>query len=174
ADVVATATVPLETAVLGGSTRVALPGGRMVDVKVPAGMDDGQQIRLRGQGHPGPVGGEAGDALVTVKIVPHPYFRVEGRDLRLDLPVTLYEAALGAKVETPTLAGKVELSIPPGSNGGRVLRLRGKGLPASDGKPAGDLYVSLKLMAPEAADSEYEALMTKLRDKKPYDPRKGF
>ena len=158
ADMVATANVPLESAALGGSARVALPGGRMVDVKVPAGVDDGQQIRLRGQGHPGPVGGEAGDALVTVKILPHPYFRVEGRDLRLDLPVTLYEATLGAKVGTPTLSGKVELSIPPGSNGGRVLRLRGKGLPAADGKPAGDLYVSLKLMAPEA----------------PYDPRKGF
>ncbi len=174
ADVVATANVPLESAALGGSARVALPGGRMVDVKIPAGVDDGQQIRLRGQGHPGPVGGEAGDALVTVKILPHPYFRVEGRDLRLDLPVTLYEATLGAKVAAPTLSGKVELSIPPGSNGGRVLRLRGKGLPAADGKPAGDLYVSLKLMAPEAPDADYEALMAKWRDKKPYDPRKGF
>jgi DnaJ-class molecular chaperone len=173
-DVVATASVPLETAALGGSTRVALPGGRMVDVKVPAGIDDGQQIRLRGQGHPGPVGGEAGDALVTVKILPHPHFRVEGRDLRLDLPVTLYEATLGAKIATPTLAGKVELTIPPGSNGGRTLRLRGKGLPAADGKPAGDLYVSLKLMAPEAPDADYEALMTKWRENKPYDPRKGF
>jgi DnaJ-class molecular chaperone len=174
ADVVATANVPLESAALGGSARVALPGGRMVDVKIPAGVDDGQQIRLRGQGHPGPVGGEAGDALVTVKILPHPYFRVEGRDLRLNLPVTLYEATLGAKVGAPTLSGKVELSIPPGSNGGRVLRLRGKGLPAVDGAPAGDLYVSLKLMAPEAPDADYEALMTKWRDKKPYDPRKGF
>ena len=173
-DVVATATVPLETAALGGSTRVALPGGRMVDVKVPAGIDDGQQIRLRGQGQPGPVGGEAGDALITVKILPHPYFRVEGRDLRLELPITLYEAALGAKVAAPTLAGKVELTVPAGSNGGRTLRLRGKGLPASDGKPAGDLYVALKLMAPDATDSEYEALMTKWRDKKPYDPRKGI
>ena len=104
-DVVATATVPLETAALGGSTRVALPGGRMVDVKVPAGIDDGQQIRLRGQGQPGPVGGEAGDALITVKILPQPYFRVEGRDLRLELPITLYEAALGAKVpRRPSLA----------------------------------------------------------------------
>ncbi len=173
-DVVATATVPLETAALGGSTRVALPGGRMVDVKVPAGVDDGQQIRLRGQGHPGPVGGEAGDALVTVKILPHPHFRIEGRDLRLDLPVTLYEATLGAKIATPTLAGKVELTIPPGSNGGRTLRLRGKGLPAVDGKPAGDLYVSLKLMAPESPDADYEALMTKWRDARPYDPRRGF
>ncbi len=88
--------------------------------------------------------------------------------------MTLYEATLGAKVGAPTLSGKVELSIPPASNGGRVLRLRGKGLPAGDGKPAGDLYVSLKLMAPETSDADYEALMTKWRDKKPYDPRKGF
>ena len=77
------------------------------------------------------MGAEAGDALITVKIAPHPRFRVEGRDLRLDLPVTLYEAALGAKVSAPTLSGTVELAVPPGSNGGRVLRLRGKGLPAS-------------------------------------------
>lgn len=173
-DVVATATVPLEVAAQGGSARVLLPGGRALDVKIPAGIDDGQQIRLRGQGQPGPVGAEAGDAIVTVRIAPHPYFRIEGRDLRLDLPVTLYEAALGSKVAAPTLSGKVELTVPPGSNGGRVLRLRGKGLPASDGKPAGDLYIHLKLMAPEHADAEYEALMKKWRADKPYDPRKGM
>jgi DnaJ-class molecular chaperone len=91
-------------------------------------------------------GGEPGDAIVTVKIAPHPYFKLDGRDLRLDLPVAIYEAALGAKVQTPTLDGKVELAVPAGSNGGRVLRLRGKGLPASDSKPAGDLYVALKII----------------------------
>jgi DnaJ-class molecular chaperone len=173
-DVAATATIPLETAALGGSARVVLPSGRTMDVKIPAGMEDGKQIRLRGQGQPGPIGGEAGDAMISVKIAAHPLFRVEGRDLRLDLPVTLYEAALGGKIAAPTLSGKVELTIPAGSNGGRTLRLRGKGLPASDGKPAGDLYVSLKLMAPEAADPEYVALMTKWRDQKPYEPRKFF
>jgi DnaJ-class molecular chaperone len=173
-DVVATATVPLEAAAHGGSARVLLPGGRALDVVIPAGIDDGQQIRLRGQGQPGPVGAEAGDAIVTVRIAPHPYFRVDGRDLRLDLPVTLYEAALGGKIPAPTLAGKVELTVPPGSNGGRVLRLRGKGLPASEGKPAGDLYVNLKLMAPEHADADYEALLKRWRAEKPYDPRKGM
>jgi DnaJ-class molecular chaperone len=173
-DAVATVHVSLEIAAHGGAARVVLPSGRTLEVKIPAGVEEGKQIRLRGQGQPGPVGAEAGDALVTVKISPHPHFRVEGRDLRLDLPVTLYEAALGAKVATPTLEGKVELTIPPGSNGGRTLRLRGKGLPAAEGKPAGDLYVSLKLMAPEATDSDYETLMMKLRDKKPYDPRKGM
>jgi len=174
ADVVATANVPLETAVLGGAARVVLPSGRTLDVQIPAGVEDGKQIRLRGQGQPGPVGAEPGDALITIKIAPHPRFRIDGRDLRLDLPVTLYEAALGGKISAPTLDGKVELSVPPGSNGGRVLRLRGKGLPAGDGKPAGDLYVTLKLMTPEAPDPEFDALMTKWRDQKPYDPRKGI
>ena len=173
-DVVATARVSLETAVRGGSARVVLPSGRTLDVSIPPGVEDGKQIRLRGQGQAGPVGAEPGDALITVKIAPHPHFRVEGRDLRLDLPVTLYEAALGAKVSTPTLSGTVELAVPAGSNGGRVLRLRGKGLPAADGKPAGDLYVTLKVMLPEAPDSEFEALMKKWRDGKPYDPRKGL
>jgi DnaJ-class molecular chaperone len=171
-DVVATATVPLETAAKGGSARVILPSGRTLEVKVPAGVEDGQQIRLRGQGQPGLRGGEPGDALVSVKIAAHPYFRLEGRDLRLDLPVTVYEAALGAKVPTPTLDGKVELAVPPGSNGGRVLRLRGKGLPASDAKPAGDLYVSLKIMLPEEPDAEFEARMRELRERHHYDPRR--
>ncbi|HYA80751.1 MAG TPA: J domain-containing protein [Methylocystis sp.] len=173
-DVVATATVPLESAVHGGSTRVLLPGGRTLDVKIPSGIEDGQQIRLRGQGHPGPIGAEAGDAIVTVRVAPHPYFKIEGRDLRLDLPVTLYEATLGGKIAAPTLAGKVELTVPPGSNGGRVLRLRGKGLPAHDGRPAGDLYISLKLVTPDKPDPEFEALMKKWRDDKPYDPRKDM
>ena len=173
-DVVATARVSLETAVRGGSARVVLPSGRTLDVSIPAGVEDGKQIRLRGQGQAGPVGAEPGDALITVKIAPHPHFRIEGRDLRLDLPVTLYEAALGAKVSAHTLSGTVELAVPPGSNGGRVLRLRGKGLPAAEGKPAGDLYVTLKVMLPEAPDPEFEALMKKWRDGKPYDPRKGL
>jgi DnaJ-class molecular chaperone len=171
-DVVATATVPLETAVKGGSARVLVPSGRTLEVKIPAGVEDSQQIRLRGQGAPGVRGGEPGDAIVTVKIAPHPYFKLDGRDLRLDLPVAIYEAALGAKVQTPTLDGKVELALPPGSNGGRTLRLRGKGLPASEAKPAGDLYVTLKLMLPEEPDAEFEARMRDLRDRHHYDPRR--
>ncbi|CAJ0888013.1 hypothetical protein AMST5_03842 [freshwater sediment metagenome] len=171
-DVVATATVPLETAAKGGSARVILPSGRTLEVKIPAGVEDGQQIRLRGQGQPGLRGGEPGDALVTVKIAAHPWFRLEGRDLRVDLPVTIYEAALGAKVQAPTLDGKVELAVPAGSNGGRVLRLRGRGLPASDSKPAGDLYVALKIMLPEEPDAEFEARMRELRERHHYDPRR--
>ena len=170
-DVVAAATVSLETLVRGGSARMILPGGRAIEVKIPAGIDDGQQIRLRGQGQPGAGGGEPGDVLVTVKAAPHPWFRLDGRNLRLDLPVTIYEAALGAKIPTPTLDGKVELAIPPGANGGQTLRLRGKGLPAADGKPAGDLFVTLKLMLPDVLDAGFEAQMRELRDQRPYDPR---
>lgn len=171
-DVVATATVPLETIAKGGATRVILPSGRTLEVKVPAGIEDGKQIRLRGQGQPGGRGGEPGDALVTVKVAPHPYFKIDGRDLRLDLPVTVYEAALGAKVATPTLDGKVELAVPAGSNGGRMLRLRGKGLPAADGKAAGDLYVTLKVMLPETPDAGFEAALREMSEKHPYDPRR--
>jgi DnaJ-class molecular chaperone len=170
-DVVATATAPLETVAHGGSARVILPSGRTLEVKIPAGIEDGQQIRLRGQGQPGAMGGEPGDAIVTVKVAPHPYFKLDGRDLRLELPVTVYEAALGGRIETPTLDGKVELTIPPHSNSGRVLRLRGKGLPASEGKIAGDLYVSLKIMLPEQASGDLDARMREWRDAHPYDPR---
>ena len=112
-----------------------MPTGRTLEVSVPAGIEDGKQIRLKRQGQQSPLGGEPGDAMVTVQIAKHPYFRVEGHDLRLDLPVTLYEAVLGAKVNAPTLDGTVELTVPPGSNGGRTLRLRGKGLPNPQGRP---------------------------------------
>ena len=130
-DIAATVAVPLATAANGGSIRVALPTGKTLDVAVPAGIEDGKSIRLRGQGHPGPRNGPAGDVIVTIRYAPHPLFKVDGRDLRLDLPITLYEAVLGAKVRVPTLGGEVEMSIGPGMSGGRVLRLRGKGLPAS-------------------------------------------
>jgi DnaJ-class molecular chaperone len=173
-DVAATATVPLETIAHGGHARVFLPTGRALDVNIPPGIEEGKQIRLRGQGQSGPIGGEPGDALITIRIAAHPFFQLAGRDLKLDLPVTIYEATLGAKIAAPTLAGKVELSIPAGSNSGRVLRLRGKGLPAADGKPAGDLYATLKIMLPEGADPEFKELMEKWSKSKPYDPRKGM
>ena len=117
--------------------RVALPTGKTLDVAVPVGVEDGKSIRLRGQGRPGTKNGPAGDAIITIRYAPHPLFKVEGRDLRLDLPITLYEAVLGAKVRVPTLGGEVEMAVPPGTSGGRVLRLRGKGLPASGELPAG-------------------------------------
>ncbi len=170
-DVAAEITVSLREAVHGGKSRVALPTGRTLEVTVPASVEDGQQIRLKGQGLASPFGGEPGDALVSVKIAKHPYFRVEGRDLRLDLPLTLYEAVLGAKVNVPTLDGQVELNVPAGSNGGRTLRLRGKGLPGA--KP-GDLLVTLRIVLPDETDPDLLGLARKWQKQKPYHPRRDL
>ena len=170
-DVAVTVAAPLTTIAYGGLIRVALPTGRTLDATVPAGIEEGKSIRLRGQGHLGPRGGPAGDVIVTIRYAPHPIFKVEGRDLRLDLPVTLYEAVLGGKVRVPTLGGEVEMSIAPGMSGGRVLRLRGKGMPAAADQPAGDLLATIRIVLPDRADAELTELMRKWRDHKPYDPR---
>jgi DnaJ-class molecular chaperone len=172
-DVGVTVAVPLATAANGGSVRVALPTGRTLDVAVPAGIEEGKSIRLRGQGHPGGRSGPAGDVIVTIRYAPHPLFRTEGRDLRLDLPITLYEAVLGGKVRVPTLSGEVEMSLAPGTSGARVLRLRGKGLPAGADSAAGDLLATIRIALPDSADAELTELMRKWRDRKPYDPRSG-
>ena len=161
-------TVSLEEAVKGGEKRVRLPTGKELNVKIPAGVVNGQQIRLKGQGESAP-GHKAGDLLITITIAPHPFFKVDGSDLRLDLPITLYEAVLGGKVRVPTLTGAVELLIPKNTSSGRTFRLKGKGLP----KPAspGDLFVTTRIMLPDGNDSELEALMQKWRDNHPYNPR---
>src|SRR5215470_1829729 len=129
ADIQLATTVSLQEAAQGGLRRVVLGDGRQLEVRIPPGVKDGQQIRLRGQGAPGERGGPPGDAFITVAIAPHAYFERDGRDLRLDLPITLKEALLGGKVPVPTLTGPVTLTVPPHSNSGRVLRLKGKGLP---------------------------------------------
>ena len=174
-DLGATVSVSLVDAVNGAVKRVALPTGKTLEVKIPAGIEDGKQIRLKGQGYPGPLpGSEPGDTLITVQIAPHPYFKVEGRDLRLDLPLTLYEAVLGGKVHVPTLGGAVEMNIPAGTNSGRTMRLRGKGLPATGGGATGDLLVTTKIMLPEKASPELEALMRTWQADATYNPRKDL
>ncbi|MGZ5840879.1 MAG: J domain-containing protein, partial [Xanthobacteraceae bacterium] len=170
ANVTAALTVSLPDAAHGATQRVRLPNGKDVEVKIPAGIADGQQIRLRGQGAAGPNG--TGDLLITVSIGPHAIFTLDGADIRLDLPVTLYEAALGAKVRVPTLDRPVELTIPPGTSSGRTFRLKGKGYPAKDGR--GDLLATIRIMLPPQSDEEFEALMKKWRTEKPYDPRKDM
>ncbi len=170
-DVVVPLTITLAEAAKGAKKRVHLPTGKEMEVKIPPGLADGQQIRLKGQGLAAS-GGRAGDALITVSIAPHPLFQRDGADLRLELPVTLYEAVLGAKVRVPTLGGAVELSVPPGTSAGRVFRLKGKGFPAKGG--TGDLLVSVRIVLPERGDSELDELMQKWRDGKPYDPRKDM
>ena len=172
-DTAVSVAVPLATIAHGGSIRVALPTGRTLDVAVPAGIEEGKSVRLRGQGQPGHRGGSPGDVIVTIRYAPHPLFKVEGRDLRLDLSITLYEAILGARVRAPTLGGEVEVSVAPGANGGRVLRLRGKGLPAVGDQAAGDLLATLRIVLPNEPDAELTALMRKMRDQKPYQPRPG-
>ena len=169
-DVSVPLTISLAEAAKGGTRRVRLPNGKEVDVKIPAGLADGQQIRLKGQGLAGP--GAIGDALITVTIAPHPLFTRDGANLRLELPVTLYEAVLGAKVRVPTLDGAVDLAIPAGTSSGRTFRLKGKGLPGKGA--AGDLHVAVRIMLPDAKDDALAELMRKWRDGKPYDPRKDL
>ncbi len=144
-------------AVNGATPRLTLPDGRTLDVRVPAGLEDGQTLRLRGQGGAGLNGGPAGDALIEVHVYPHPTFRREGNDIRLDLPVTLREAVLGGRIMAPTPGGPVAMTIPQRSDTGRQLRLRGRGVPAHGGQEAGDLYVTLRVVIgePDAALEEF-------------------
>jgi DnaJ-class molecular chaperone len=165
-------TVSLEEAVNGAEKRVRLPTGKELNVKVPPGVTEGQQIRLRGQGETVP-GHPPGDLLITVNIAAHPFFKVEGSDLRLDLPITLYEAVLGGKVRVPTLGSAVELSIPKNTSSGRTFRLKGKGLPKPPGAN-GDLFVTMRIMLPDGSDAELENLMQKWRDAHPYNPRRDL
>jgi len=168
-DVTVSMSVSLEEAVKGGDKRVRLPTGKELNVKIPAGVAEGQQIRLRGQGETAQ-GHPPGDLLITVHIAPHPHFKVDGSDVRLELPITLYEAVLGGKVRVPTLGGAVELSIPKNTSSGRTFRLKGKGLPKPAGA-SGDLLVTTRIMLPDGNDSELEALMQKWRDGRLYNPR---
>src|SRR5579872_396606 len=166
-DVSATLAISLEDAVNGGEKLVRLPTGKELKVKIPAGIASGQTIRLKGQGQEVP-GHRPGDALITVTFAPHPLFKIDGNDLRAEIPVTLYEAVLGAKVRVPTLSGAVELSIPKNSSSGRTFRLKGKGLPTKGKAAAGDLFVTTKIVLPDGNDAELEALMEKWRSTKPY------
>ncbi len=133
-------------AVNGATRRLALPDGKHLDVRVPAGIEDGQVLRLKAQGEPGMNGGPAGDALIEIRIIPHPFFRRDGSDIRLEVPVTLAEAVLGGKITVPTPSGNVSVTVPRHSDTGAQLRLRGKGVSAHAGKPAGDAYVTLKVV----------------------------
>jgi DnaJ-class molecular chaperone len=165
-------TVSLEEAVNGAEKRVRLPNGKELNVKIPAGVVAGQQIRLKGQGETAP-GHPPGDILITVAIAPHGFFKVDGSDLKVDLPITLYEAVLGGKVRVPTLGNAVDLSIPKNTSSGRTFRLKGKGLPKPGGG-TGDLFVTTRIMLPDGNDAELEALMRKWRDGHPYNPRDGI
>jgi DnaJ-class molecular chaperone len=166
-DFSAAVTVSFGEAATGGTRRVVLQNGEQIDVKIPPGVKDGQVVRVKGRGGAGRGGGPNGDILLSVSVAPHPWMTRDGNDIRMDLPVTLKEAVLGAKVPAPTLTGTVSLSVPPNSNTGTILRLKGKGIAAQDG--AGDLYVRLVVSLPDRPD---EALQTFLQGwPGDYDPR---
>lgn len=144
---------------------------RTLNVRIPKGVKEGQHIRLAGQGAPGMGGGQAGDLYLEVAFRPHPFYRAEGRDLYLDLPVAPWEAALGATVKAPTPAGVVDLKVPAGSASGRKLRLKGRGIP---GDPAGDLYAVLQLVAPPADSDKAKALYRQMEQELAFNPRQGL
>ncbi|PLX33103.1 MAG: molecular chaperone DnaJ [Hyphomicrobiales bacterium] len=164
--------VNLLDTVSGATRRLNLPTGQTLDVRIPPGVEDGQIIRLKGQGEAGLGGGPAGDAMVTVEVLPDPLFQREGDNLRLELPITLYEAVLGGKVRAPVPGGSVQLTIPPGSSGGKTLRLKGKGVQPKT-RPAGDLLVKLRIELPNETDEKLDELMRRHRDENPYNPRGG-
>jgi DnaJ-class molecular chaperone len=164
-----TITIEFSQAVNGDRQRLTLAEGRTVDLNIPAGIKDGQILRLQGQGAPGTGGGPTGDALVEVHVAPHPFFRREGDDIRIEVPVTLPEAVLGAKIEVPTTTGAVWVTVPKGSNTGTTLRLKGKGVAGR-----GHQYVTLKIVLPDKPDRELEAFVRDWAPKDDVNPRRGM
>jgi DnaJ-class molecular chaperone len=166
--------VPIDflEAVNGASKRVTLPNGGTFEFEVPPGATDGDVLQLRGKGGAGLGGGPAGDALIELEVRPHPHFRRDGDDIRLALPISLTEAVLGGKVEVPTPTGPVTMTVPKGSNTGRVMRLRGKGAPRREGS-RGDLYVELQVMLPEN-DPDLEAFVRSWAAGRTHNPRRAL
>jgi DnaJ-class molecular chaperone len=160
ADLSATLDVGVEEVATAAKVTAVFPDGRKIAVKLPAYVEDGQTIRLKGQGAPSPFGGAAGDALVKIRIRPHPRYRVEGRDLHVDLPVDLDDAVTGAKLPVETVTGKVAITVPAWSSSDRSLRIKGRGLPLKGGGH-GDLYAHVRIMLPDDRRAELEALMAK-------------
>lgn len=164
-----TLTVDFIAAVNGARQRLELAPGKSLDVTIPPGVRDRQVLRLKEQGSPGHGGGPNGDALIEVRVAPHPFFRRDGDDILLDFPVTLGEAVLGGRVTVPTPAGAVTMTIPPHSNAGTRLRLKGKGVAGR-----GDEFVMLKIVLPEDGDRELDTFLKDWSVKHPYDPRRGM
>lgn len=169
--------IPFGTSVTGGEVRLSVrrPSGKMetISVKIPPGIEHGKTIRLRGQGEAGPAGGQPGDLLITVRVAPHPCYRRHGNDLEVHVPVTVAEAALGAKVDLPTPKGVISLKIPPGTSSGKRLRVKGHGV-APKGGQAGDLYAEVHIALPEALDEESRELVRQLDRRNAWNPRAGL
>jgi curved DNA-binding protein len=174
-DLESEATIDFASAVRGTTVELHPRGGAgaPVQVRIPPGAAEGSRVRIPGQGGPSPNGGPAGDLVLEIHVQPHPHFRREGEDLHLDLPLTVAEAYGGAKVRVPTVDGSVSLKVPPRSQSGSVVRLRGKGV-AMKGKPPGDLYVHFVVHAPTGESPELAALIEKLAEHQTDDPRKDI
>ena len=163
--------VDLTDALTGATRRLTMPGGGTLDVTIPAGIKEGQVLRLRGKGAPSRGSGPPGDALVEISILPHPFFTQDGDDIRIELPVTIKEAVLGAKVKVPTPTGAVMMNVPKGSNSGTILRLKGKGAPKRGGGH-GDELVTLRVVLPDTPDAELETFLTTWSND--HDPRRNI
>lgn len=169
-DITANTTLDFLTAIRGDTVSLRMADGREVKVKIPAGVSDGQKIRLKGKGQPSPDGGEAGDLVITVSVRPHPVFTREGLNLRVDVPVTFAEAALGATIEVPTLDGQtVRLKIPAGTPNGRVLRVKGKGVTTAKG--TGDLLAEVVVAVPANLSSAAVDALEAFAKLAPANPR---
>ena len=173
ADTAAEVELPVEDAYAGGRRRITLQtaaGPRSYEVTIPAGVSDGQRIRLAGQGASGIGGGARGDLYLLVRLAPHPRYRVDGRDITVELPVAPWEAALGASVPVDTPGGPVQVQVPAGSSSGRRLRLRGRGMPDPKGTP-GDLYAEVKILVPAQSSAAERKLWRRLAETSGFDPR---
>jgi len=169
-DVRYTLEVDFIEAVSGVKKRVTLPEGGVLDLSIPAGVNDGQVLRLKGKGAAGFGAAERGDALVEVRVRPHAQFQRSDDDILLDVPITIDEAVLGAKIEVPTIGGRVQLTIPKGTNSGRVFRLRGKGIKCADRSEAGDQLVTVRIVLPDTIDDSLAYFFSEWRQKNRYDP----
>jgi len=169
ADVRARLDIDLEDAIRGAKRRISFSDGRTIDVTIPKGAQEGQTLRLKGQGAPGRSG--PGDALIELAILPHPIFRREGEGLVMDVPVTAYDAVLGGKTEAPTPDGPVTLTIPKGANTGTRLRLKGRGLTDAQGR-RGDLYARLVVTLPDEPDANLQGFAEIWKRERPYTPKR--
>jgi DnaJ-class molecular chaperone len=157
-------------AVNGTKQRITLPDGGTLDVTIPPGVTEGQVLRLKGKGMPGLGEGGPGDALVEIGVMPHPVFTREGNDIMVELPIRFDEAVLGGKVEVPTIGGRVAVTVPPGSNTGQTLRLKGRGVKTRGG--TGDQLVKLSVMMPETIDDDLKRFAEEWKKTHSYDPRR--
>ena len=170
ANVTYTLTVDFPTAAKGAKKRVSMTNGKHLEVNIPPGTDDGQVLRLKGQGMEGIGGGTIGDAHVEIRVKPDALFIRDGHNVKVSIPVTLQEAVMGGKIEVPTIDGPVTVTIPEGSNTGAVLRLKGKGMQKPTGKSRGDQYIELKVVLPKKSDGEFTEFVKRWGPDHTYDP----